>query len=525
MKYVLTGAMAKAVDDYTINKIGIPSVVLMERAALETASVVARIAADFGRAVRICAVCGSGNNGADGIAAARILTWQGLPVDIITAGGRGHATEEFKMQLDVAVRSGMKVRNISDTGEYDKTEAMELRTEQPVHGELPEIIVKEYDIIVDAIFGIGLSRNISGTYAKIIESINAGNNVVVSVDIPSGVNSDTGCIMGTAVHADATVTFGYNKQGLMLYPGKALAGEVTVADIGFCPEAIRTMSPAMYFTVDDIYGIPVRDEMSNKGSYGRTLVIAGSENMSGAAYLAAASAYRCGAGIVEILTHESNCGVLRSLLPEAIVMGYNAGSAVFAVRESMKKADTIILGPGLSTGPAAVGIVREVLTLSRVLLIIDADGLNIAADNMSLLRNCASTVIVTPHIGEMARLTGLSKEEILADTVSAARDFAIQNNVICVLKNASTVVASYEPRIYINNSGCGAMSKGGMGDVLTGVIAGMSACRLEPFSAASMGVYVHGLAGEAAAAGRNMHTVLAGDLLEQFGAVMGNNDL
>lgn len=307
----------------------------------------------------------------------------------------------------------------------------------------------------------------------------------------------------------------------MLYPGKALAGEVTVADIGFCPEAIRKLSPAMYFTTDDVYGIPVRDAMSNKGSYGRTLVIAGSENMSGAAYLAATAAYRCGAGLVEILTHETNCGVLRTLLPEAIVNGYNETTAVGTVEERASAADVIIIGPGLSTNETAVEIVRETITVADCPLIIDADGLNIIAGNISLLKSCRSTVIITPHIGEMSRLCGLSREEILADAVEVAKAFAVENNVICVLKNASTVVASYEPRIYINNSGCAAMSKGGMGDVLTGVIAGMLSCRLEPFSAASMGVYIHGLAGEAAAAESNMHTIVAGDLLEQFGRVMG----
>ncbi len=495
MKYVLTGAMAKSVDIYTIEKMGIPSVVLMERAAFEVASKTAQIAVDFGRAVKICAVCGCGNNGADGVAAARILTWQGMAVDIIIAGDKEHATEEFNIQLDIAVRSGMAVRNLS--------------------------AIDEYDIIIDAVFGIGLSREISGSYAGIIDKINACSNVVVSVDIPSGVNADTGCVMGTAIHADATVTFGYNKQGLMLYPGKALAGEVTVADIGFCPEAVRNLGAAMYFTTDDVYGIPVRDAMSNKGSYGRTLVIAGSENMSGAAYLAAAAAYRCGAGLVEVLTHENNCGVIRNLLPEAIVKGYNDDNAAEAVGEGAAKADVIIAGPGLSTDYTAAKIIKKVLSVAKCPVIIDADGLNIIAEDISLLKSCGSTVIITPHIGEMARLSGLSKAEILADSVGAAVNFAAENNVICVLKNASTVVASFEPRTYINNSGCAAMSKGGMGDVLTGVIAGMLSCRLEPFSAAAMGVYIHGLAGEAAAAENNMHTVLAGDLLEQFGRVMG----
>lgn len=494
MKYALTGAMSKAVDEYTIHSMGVPSVVLMERAALEVAGCVARIAAEFGRSVRICAVCGHGNNGADGVAAARILTWQGLTVDIITVGNEEHMTEEFRLQLEIARKSHIPCGNISDIGEYD--------------------------IIVDAIFGTGLSRDVKEPYNEVIEMINDAGGLVVSVDIPSGINADTGAVMNCAVRADATVTFGYNKIGIMLYPGKEYAGDITVADIGFCPQALSGLNPARYFTPEDIYKIPERDAHSNKGTYGRTVVIAGNARMSGAAYLAAEASYRSGSGLVEIVTHNNNTAVLKELIPEAIVDGYDNNDAVDVVKNAADRASRIIIGPGLGTDETARNIVYKVIDSAECPLIMDADALNIIADDISLLKKCKSTVIITPHIGEMERLCHIPKDDILRDIAGFAARFAAENNVICVLKDAATVVASPDGGLYINTSGCAAMSKGGMGDVLTGVISGMLACRLEPFSAAAMGVYIHGLAGCAASEGKSLHSVKAGDLFEYIGTVM-----
>ncbi len=262
--------------------------------------------------------------------------------------------------------------------------------------------------------------------------------------------------------------------------------------------------------------------MANKGSYGRTLVIAGSETMSGAAYLAAAAAYRSGVGLVEVFTHSLNCSVIRTLLPEAIVTGYDEGNAEERLEPLLDKADSVILGPGLSTDNTAAAIVKKVLRDVAQPLIIDADALNIISSDTNMLKSCRSTVIITPHIGEMVRLTGKTKKEILVDTVGAAASFAREYNVICVLKNAASVVAEPDGRrrVYINNSGCAAMAKGGFGDVLTGVIAGMLALLIEPFSAASMGVYVHGLAGEAAAFDCGGHGIVASDILERLGKIM-----
>ena len=499
MKYALNSEMARFVDKYTMEQMKVPGVVLMERAALSVANKVAERAVKFGGDVRIAVVCGCGNNGADGIALARILTWQGLLTEIIIAGNETNATDEFVLQKEIALNSNMVFSNNFD--------------------------FKEYDIVVDALFGTGLSREITGKYYDIINRINEIGSYVISVDIPSGIDASGGKVLGIAVKAMQTVTFGYNKTGMLLYPGKEYAGEVVVADIGLYPFAVNEINAARYFTYEDIDRIPKRLDYSNKGTYLRTLVIAGSGDMSGAAYLSGGSAYRCGAGLVEILSHINNTEILRNLLPEAIISGYDGDNAVGVLEEKLSKADIVILGPGLSTDKTAKDIVKYTLENVKVPIIIDADALNIISTDMWLLKNCQATVIITPHIGEMSRLTGKSKSDILQNIIKTADDFAKEYSVVCVLKDTVTIVAGPqgEDCVYINTSGCSAMSKAGCGDVLTGVIAAMLSLRLEPVSAASMGVYIHGLAGEAAVVGKSSHSMLASDMLNEFGKILYKN--
>ena len=493
MEYVLNSQMAKEIDRFTIDDIGVPSVILMERAALSVAEKTAETALDYGKNVRICAVCGCGNNGADGIAAARILTWRGIKTDIIIAGDETKATPEFFIQKKIAENSHMNFYDVSK--------------------------ISSYNIIIDAIFGTGLSRRITGNYSDIIRCVNDSEAVVISVDIPSGIDSTTGAVLGVAVRADRTVTFGFRKQGHMLYPGRGYCGAVTVADIGFFPDIVKKLEPAVYYTREDIRRIPERKQYSNKGTYGRTLVIAGSPGMSGAAYLAAAAAYRSGAGLVEVLTDEDNCHVIRTLLPEAIVTGYTCENASDMLESALSRAGCIIIGPGLSKSITAQMLVRNLMKEAKMPVVADADALNIIADDISILAEHGSDVVITPHVGEMCRLSGLDKNEVTGDLIKTASDMAEKYNVICVLKDAATVVAGADHRRYINSSGCGAMSKGGMGDVLSGVIAGLLSVGMDMFEAAAMAVYVHGLAGEAAAIGKSSHSVTAGDVLEKLSEI------
>lgn len=293
MQYIADAKEAKEIDGISIRQIGIPSFVLMERAAMKVADCVYRIMDhEHGK---VLAICGMGNNGGDGVAAARILMERGCQVELAYIGNKEHASEEMMTQMEIASKLSIP---IADSLEMEK-----------------------YDVIIDAIFGIGLSREIKGEYHKMIQQINQSGAHVVSVDIPSGVDATTGKVFGIAVKADDTVTFGVNKRGLVLFPGAQYAGKVHVEEIGFPKKALEEVSPKVIsYERDDILKIfPKRIPCSNKGTYGRILVIAGSEHMGGAALFAALAAYRMGSGLVKVFTHENNRVMLQTKIGRAHV--------------------------------------------------------------------------------------------------------------------------------------------------------------------------------------------------------------
>lgn len=494
MKLVATAQQMKDADSYTINSIGVPSLVLMEKAALEVALKTATVYLESDRNKKIIAICGMGNNGADGVAAARLLKWQGLDACVYLVGNAFKQTAEMKTQLKIAANSGVSVINNFNPDEYD--------------------------IIIDAVFGVGLTRTVKDNYAEIIDQINSSSAVKIAVDVPSGIDATTGKVFGTAIKADYTVTFGYNKVGLVLFPGRTYAGAVTVADIGFAPDALNEKETSFTYLPEDLTVIPKRRARTNKGSYGKTLVIAGSEDMSGAACLSGLAAYRSGAGLVNICTHINNTDIIKKNVPEAIVSGYDNIDYMDKIENLQKKATYIVLGPGLSTDNTAEGIVKQVLSDYTKPVVVDADALNIIAGSKEPVDISGGNVIVTPHIGEMVRLTSSDKSIILNDIVGTAKNYAIKNNCVCVLKDAVTVVASPNGRIYLNSSGNNAMAKAGSGDVLTGIIAGMLSQGMELYDAACMGVYVHGLAGDAARDALGEYSVMATDIINCISKIL-----
>lgn len=496
MKYTVTGSQMKEIDRYTIQEIGIPSMVLMERAALAVAEAAAgRLTAG----ARVMCVCGSGNNGADAVAAGRILTGWGYRARILLAEPAGHQTEELRCQLEIAGRLGIPVYQWEDRERCGSCQ-----------------------VVIDGLFGIGLTRTVQGRYRDAVQYINGLADIsVIAVDIPSGIHSDTGAIMGCAVEADITVAFGYAKTGQRLYPGRRHCGELQVAEIGFPAAALTAAGgDALCYGPEDLALIPERPEYSNKGSYGKVLVVAGSAGMSGAAYFSAMAAYRMGAGIVKILTVEENRVILQEQIPEAIVETFTAELVTEHPEElsgllakQCRWATVIVLGPGLGSDPYVESIVAGILTQAYVPIVLDADGLNTVAGHPYLTGYFTDNIIVTPHLGEMARLSGMAVEALRGGILTAAREYAARYGITCVLKDAVTAVADKDGIGYLNTSGCSAMAKGGSGDVLTGIIAGLLALGLEEGEAARLGVYLHGRAGEQAAAARGSHGVTAGDLL------------
>lgn len=511
MKVSVTGEQMKRIDADTIHRIGIPSMVLMERAALAVTAEVEKMAEEdglchdrMGRSVRVWIACGTGNNGADGIAAGRMLHGKGYEVTVLLAGNLEHATPEHRSQQAIAERLGVTIVEYHD------------------------FIPGSCDIIVDAVFGIGLGRKVEGEYRDLIGMLAAQKTKrVVAVDIPSGIHADSGQVLGTALPARVTVTFGYLKTGMLLYPGKTYAGQVVVADIGFSDISLQNTGwDAFLPEPGDLCRLPQRQADSNKGTYGKLLLIAGSCGMSGAAYLSALSAYRSGAGLVKILTAEENRQILQSQLPEAIVETYSREEALEAgadfaglIEAQCDWATAIVLGPGLSQEPYVEKLVELVLTHAYVPIVLDADALNTVAKHPELTGYFTENIIITPHIGEMARLTGKAVPEIKRQAVAVAREYSRTFGVTCVLKDAVTVTADREGITYLNSSGNSGMAKAGSGDVLAGIIGSLLAQGMELSEAAVFGVFLHGLAGDAAARALGKRSMLAHEISEYLTSV------
>ena len=508
MRYLTDSHTMKAVDNCKIHEFGIPSVVLMERAALGVSAFLRKHAEHNNKktGIKVVCVCGSGNNGADGLAAARQLNEDGIDVHVVFAG-TSEGTDEYRLQKSIVGNLGI------DCVEYDGN-----------------IDFSEYDYIIDAIFGIGLSRAVEGRYAQVIEAINKArenpDTKIIAVDIASGISADNGQIMGIAVKADYTITFGYNKTGIMFYPGASYSGSVKVINAGFVTEDILHKKVKCFgsiFTYDDedVGRLLVRKPDSNKGTYGRTLIIAGSKNMGGAAILSASAAYRSGTGLVKVLTHEINKTALLCRMPECLISTYQDNMPLAAeLKADFEWAKSIAVGPGLSMNVAAAEITRCVLERDDKVRILDADALNIiAGEHIDYKGSREGQIIITPHIMEMSRLTGKTVADIKEHMIESAKEYAIQHSCICILKDARTVVTDGQ-KVYINCTGNDGMSTGGCGDVLTGLIAGMTAMGLDAFEAACLSVYVHGKAGDYAASGKGRAGMTAADISEAIAYVL-----
>lgn len=501
MKKAVTCAQMKMLDANAIYNMHMPSLVLMEKAALATvAALKERLKAE--EKPQILVLCGSGNNGGDGIAVARILFLEGVRTEIFMVGNPDKMTEETRHQWEIASRYQVPVTN--------------------------NPIWSEYTVIVDALFGVGLSREVGGRYAKVIEAANLASALKIAVDIPSGIHGDTGQILGTAFRADCTVTFAYTKRGLCLYPGRTFAGEVVIADIGIYDRGekgeLLAEKASFCMSEKEVKEIPKRIPWGNKGTFGKVLLIAGSKGMCGAAYLCASAALHGGAGMVKIQTVEENRLPLQTLLPEAMV---SCDFDEQANEENLNWCDVLVIGPGLGTD----GLSRERMlwflekgTASGKPLVLDADGLNLLAEHPRWLEFINENTILTPHIGEMKRLTGISIEELKRDPVSAAVEYATKSGGVCVLKDACTVTADGKENLFLNLSGNAGMATAGSGDVLSGIIAAVSCMYLKEEKnmgyIAALGVYIHGLCGDVAKEKTGMHGMTAKDIVSALPEVL-----
>lgn len=489
MRYLPDGAWMQKADAHTIQEIGLPSLVLMERAALKTVEIMEQEQIDLTKAL---IVCGSGNNGGDGFAVARLLRAKGSQVTVVFAGKESSMSEECRLQSQIAGNVGVEI--------------------------ITGFPADEYTVIIDAVFGVGLSREISGHYADVIGWMNALSGRKVAVDIPSGISSYSGQILGTAFRAELTVSFQCEKLGTVLFPGKEYAGKVVAADIGIDTRFFEGKQEICYtLDLEDIpKRLPVRKADSHKGTFGKVLMITGSKGMAGAAYLSAKAAYTCGAGLVQIYTEESNRTILQQLLPEAIISTYT-GFDSGQLKKLLKWADVVCIGCGLGQHAVSEELLKETLKICQVPCVIDADGLNLLACHMELLREMDHPVILTPHMKEMAGILGCSVAELAEERFSRLMKFTAQYPAVCALKDARTVVAERFRPFFVNTAGNQAMAKAGSGDVLAGVITGLLAQHMEAGDAAVLGVYLHACGGDEARARFGSYSVLAEQLAESIG--------
>jgi NAD(P)H-hydrate epimerase len=504
---VVTAEQMQQMDSEAIRKFGIPGLDLMERAGEGCAAAIIDACQDADNCSAMI-VCGKGNNGGDGYVVARLLRARGWGVTVVILARSEEIAGDAAVNLK-RLPAGIPIHFCAD--------------EESLGRCLSES--GDFSVIVDALLGTGLKQEVAGLYLQAIKLINNAGCPVIAVDIPSGISGSSGKVLGNAVRADLTVTFASAKLGHILYPGAGHVGRLKIVDIGIPGEIIERAVGAEFVDASAAAKlIQQRDPSAHKGSFGHILIIAGSTGHTGAAALAASGAVRSGAGLVSLAIPASLNQILEQKTTEAMTLplpdcarGYLASDALDPIRSALHGRDVVAIGPGISRQRETSDLVRQLVREVKLPLVIDADGLNALSEYTSLFTESISPAIVlTPHPGEMARLCGVTVAAVEADRVGVACDFAVNHGVFLVLKGARTVIAAPDGAVAINGSGNPGMASGGMGDVLTGIIAALLGQHYSPFDACRLGVFVHGLAADLSAAEKGMIGLIASDVVERL---------
>ncbi len=513
MKYAVSSQEMKIYDRNTSEVFGISSEVLMERASLKVVEKIDLWAKErqCERRYRALIFAGVGNNGGDGAVIARLLKQKGYLVTLVVVGDPTKMSDLLLKQLKTCEKYGITTDTFSN-----------------VTGNLYSL---EWDIIIDALFGIGLSRNITGSFLKAVEYINAckeekkSDMLVISVDIPSGVNADNGKVMGTAVRADVTVTFNQVKLGEILYPGCEYCGNLYVEDAGITDDSFLGREPSAFYYDEKITELlPKRRKDANKGTNGKVLIVAGSKNVSGACVLAASACIRSGAGMVKIMTAIENAEIVKSLLPEALIDVYEDFEPVAdKLIKDIEWADAVVIGPGIGIDMKGDELLGIVLNNCSKHLVMDADALNLVAMNIEYRRLLAHysvggrKLVLTPHLAEFSRLFGKPVSDCKENILFYPKELAKELRCTVVCKDARTIVSdSNEKKIYINVSGNDGMATAGSGDVLSGIIGALVCLENTSFEAACLGTYIHGACGDNAAAKHGKYAMVASDIASEL---------
>ncbi|MEW6319875.1 MAG: NAD(P)H-hydrate dehydratase [Acidobacteriota bacterium] len=506
---ILNADQMREADRRTIDDIGIPSLVLMENAGRQVVAAMESIFQDLADR-RVAVVCGKGNNGGDGFVVARTLQQRGIDVTVFIVGQVADIRGDARINLEILGRLGVTVIECADEGTW----------------ELHFSEIAQHELIVDALFGTGLEAALTGMYETVIADINGAPIPVVAIDLPSGMSADTSDLIGDAIDATLTVTLGAPKLPLVLPPAEQKCGEVVIADIGIPADVIASVEGPRIELLTREQMRPLltpRAPDAHKGDFGRVVIAAGSAGKTGAAVLAAQGALRSGAGLVTVATPRSCQAIVAAQGPEymsegleesaAGTVGAGAAPAVLGLA-----ADVIVAGPGLGRGPDVAAFARDLLERSEVPLVFDADALNAFADEpAALVGREGRDLILTPHPGEMARLVGCTVQDVQADRLGIATDFARGHRVYVVLKGYRTLVVTPGGDVFVNPTGTPGMATGGTGDVLAGMIGAWLAQLMDAEAACKLAVYLHGAAGELADADEGEVSMTAADLAAHIG--------
>ena len=503
---VVTGQQMKEIDRKAIEESNLSGLILMENAGLRIFQNLKNIYPSL-RLKKIIIFTGSGNNGGDGFVVARHLYNYGVKVKVFLLSHSSKIKGEAEENLNIINKMGVELF------EAETTKLEEIQR-----------AIQNSDLIIDAILGTGLHGKVTSLKAKIIDLINIANKEVVAIDVPSGLDTDTGRIEGPCIKATHTITLALPKIGLLIFPGASYAGKVTVEDIGIPSYLLKNNKIKTNIVTKEIVKslLPFRATYSHKGSFGKVLILAGSIGMTGAAYLASEAAMRSGAGIVVLGIPRSLNPIMEVKLTEVMTLplaetkkqslGEEAEETILKL---MKNYSILGIGPGISRQAETQRLVRKVIEKSNIPLVVDADAIYALSEDPTILKKTKTPLVITPHPGEIAKLINKDVDYILNNQLDITREIAQKYGIVVVLKGARTIIANKEGEVYINVGDNSGMATGGSGDVLTGIICSLIAQGADNFSAAITGVYIHSLAGDLARGIKGERGMIAGDILSQ----------
>jgi len=495
---VFSANQCKEMDRYAIDKIGIPGLILMENAAIGIFKEVVNKGESF------LILCGKGNNGGDALALCRHLILEGKKVKVYIISKDENYTNDFKTNFNILEKL------------IDKRELLFIKSENDIDENIINDI-KNYDVVIDGIFGVGLNKDLNGIFKSVIEKVNLYGKFIISIDIPSGLDCDLGIERGIAVHADITYTFEVVKQGFLNYKAINCVGNIKILKIGI-PEHIKKINSGNFYILEKQQYkrlLSKRQVYGHKGNYGKALVVAGRMGFTGAAFITTECTVRAGAGLTTLICNEDVQTVLGNRFIEAMTLNWDNNNVI----ELIKGASSIAFGPGIGTGHSKEKLLEQVINNSKCPIVIDADGITLIGQNKSLLDNLKGRAIITPHPGEMARFLGITVEDVECDRTNITREVAKKYGIVVLLKGYNTVISNGKDT-YINPTGNSKMASGGMGDALTGIINAFISQGINLDKAALLGAYVHGKIADKL--GKQAYIVNARDIINELPKEINN---